>query len=221
MEVGNLLRTDFKPCKPGDTVEQALISLERQEVRFLPVVEDGAFLGLIGEAILLDADNSDLPIQAFSERWLPGKISFHQHLLDAFGVFSALRVGILAVLDDKEQYLGCLDAREVVWEIGKLPSMRTPGGIVVLEMAANDYHLSQIGQILESDDARLLGLLVNDVPAAYSRISVTIKTNKTDLTRVLQTFKRYDYEVVAVYHRGELELDLRDRYDALMRFLNM
>jgi acetoin utilization protein AcuB len=221
MDVTTLLRTDYKPCFPSDTVATALLALERHEVRFLPVVEDGKFLGLIGEATLLDAADDNMPIAELQMKWLPGKINGHQHLLDAFGIFSTLRVGVLAVVDDKEGYLGCIDARELVWEIGKLPSMRTAGGIVILEMAATDYHLSQIGQILESDDARILGLLVNDVPADYKRISVTIKTNKTDLTRVLQTFKRYDYEVVAVYHKGGLELDLRDRYEALMRFLDM
>jgi acetoin utilization protein AcuB len=221
MDVTTLLRTDYKPCFPSDTVATALLALERHEVRFLPIVENGKFLGLIGEATLLEAEDDNMPISRLQMKWLPGKINGHQHLLDAFGIFSTLRVGVLAVVDDNDLYLGCIDARELVWEIGKLPSMRTAGGIVILEMAATDYHLSQIGQILESDDARILGLLVNDVPADYKRISVTIKTNKTDLTRVLQTFKRYDYEVVAVYHKGGLELDLRDRYEALMRFLDM
>ncbi|MFW6095033.1 MAG: CBS domain-containing protein, partial [Bacteroidota bacterium] len=53
------------------------------------------------------------------------------------------------------------------------------------------------------------------------RIEVHVKVNVSDVTSILQTFNRYEYEVKA----SHLEMDKHDdlynsRYELLMRYLN-
>jgi hypothetical protein len=99
-------------------------------------------------------------------------------------------------------------------------SLENPGGIIVLEMSQNDYNLTEIAQIVESNDAKILSLFL----ASHSdstRLNVVIKLNKTEIGGVLQTFDRYGYYVKFSFNDEEDRDDLRENYDSLMNYLNI
>jgi hypothetical protein len=52
-------------------------------------------------------------------------------------------------------------------------------------------------------------------------MEVTIKVNREDLSRILQTFYRYNYTVKASFHHSDYENDMRDKLDEFMHFLNI
>jgi 3-dehydroquinate dehydratase len=95
-----------------------------------------------------------------------------------------------------------------------------PGGIIILEMGFKDYSMSQIAQIIESDGAHLLSASISSTNDPQ-KIELTIKVDKVDLSRILASFYRYNYNVVASYHQSEHNDDLKNRFDSLMHYLNM
>jgi hypothetical protein len=101
-----------------------------------------------------------------------------------------------------------------------LISADVEGGLIILEMAAEDYHLSEIAQILESNDLKVLNLLTRPI-AMSTQIEVIIKTHTRDLSRALQTFARYDYKVRVAEFEDVHDLNLNERYEQLMRYLNV
>ena len=52
-------------------------------------------------------------------------------------------------------------------------------------------------------------------------MNLFIKTNRTDLNPVIKTFLRYNYDIVAVFTEDENNDDMKDRYDAFIRYLNI
>ena len=97
--------------------------------------------------------------------------------------------------------------------------MEMPGSIITLEMNIRDYSMVEIAKIVESDDAKILAsYLTSSIDT--TKLEVTIKVNKTDITRILHTFSRYDYTVTASYNESEYYEDLKQRYEAFMRYLN-
>jgi hypothetical protein len=94
------------------------------------------------------------------------------------------------------------------------------GGIIELELNKNDYSLTQIASIVEGNDAKILSCYVTSTPDS-NKIEVTLKINREELTRILQTFNRYNYTVKASYHQAGFEDDLKTRFDEFMRFLNI
>ena len=92
--------------------------------------------------------------------------------------------------------------------------------IIILEVNNVDYSLSQISQIVEGNDAKILSAYVANVPNS-TKVEVTLKTNKEDLTRILQTFIRYNYIVKATFHQSSFEEDMRSRYDEFINYINM
>jgi hypothetical protein len=96
--------------------------------------------------------------------------------------------------------------------------MKEHGGILVLEMNQVDYSLAQIAQIVESNNAKILSSYITSNEES-THTEVTLKINTSNLTSIIRTFERYDYQVKAAYQDKAAEEDLRQRFDALMNFM--
>jgi hypothetical protein len=99
--------------------------------------------------------------------------------------------------------------------------MDQPGGIIVLEMVERDYSLSQIAQIVESNNVKVLSMYITS-PSDSIRLEVTLKVNATDLLSVIRTFERYNYDVKTwVSTNDSIDQFYSERFDLLMKYLNM
>ena len=72
---------------------------------------------------------------------------------------------------------------------------------MVLEVNEFDYSMAQIGQIVESNDAKILSsTILSD--ASSTKLDITLKINQEDLTSIIRNFERYDYVVKASFQNG-------------------
>jgi (p)ppGpp synthase/HD superfamily hydrolase len=99
--------------------------------------------------------------------------------------------------------------------------MDQPGGIIVLELVERDYSLTQLAQIVESNNVKILSMYITSRPDS-TKLEVTIKVNTNDLGSVIRTFERYNYEVKTwVSTDDSMENLYSERFDLLMKYLNM
>jgi hypothetical protein len=108
----------------------------------------------------------------------------------------------------------------LIENLASITAVDNPGGIIVLELNVNDFSLTEIAQIIESNDARLLSLYMTSQPDS-TRSEITLKIDRMDIQPILQTFLRYNYTIKASYFESDYTDDLRDRYDMLMNYLNI
>lgn len=102
----------------------------------------------------------------------------------------------------------------------EITALTNPGSIIVLELNHNDYSLTQVAQIVEGNDAKILGCFITSHPNS-TKIELTLKLNVTDVTSIIQTFNRYNYTVLGSFMKHDDEEDLlEDRYNLLMKYLN-
>jgi hypothetical protein len=133
---------------------------------------------------------------------------------------SSLKLTVLPVLNEHQQYLGLIPVTALLQQFSTLAATREPGGIVVLEMNIHDYSMTQIAQIVEGNDGKILSSYMNPLPDS-TRIEITLKINKEDLSAILQTFYRYNYNVKASFHQSEFSEDMKNRYDSFMNYINI
>jgi hypothetical protein len=131
-----------------------------------------------------------------------------------------LNLTLIPVIDEKELYKGCITLKGIVQNLSTMIAVQNPGGVIVLELNQNDYSVTQIGNIIESNDAKILSLHVSSSPDSM-RMEVTIKVNREDLSGILQTFYRYNYAVKATFHQGDFDKGMNDRLSEFMHFLNI
>ncbi len=220
MLVADLLTDEIPPLKQTDTVKMALDWMEQFKVSHLAVVNERELLGLVSEHELIDDNNPDELLMNIKGKLLRPIIHINQHTYDLLKVMMSFNLTLMPVLDDKEQYKGCISLKGLLQNISTMASVQNVGGVIVLEVNQVDYSLTQIASIVEGNDAKILSAHISSMPDS-NKVEVTLKINREDLSRILQTFYRYNYIVKASFQHSDFESGLRDKLDEFMHFLNI
>jgi hypothetical protein len=99
------------------------------------------------------------------------------------------------------------------------PFIKEAGGIIIVKKALIDYSMSQITQIVESNNGKLLGLFVSD--SDTETIEITIKVTLGVMNDIIQTFRRYNYEIISEHNEDNYINNLKERSDYLDKYLNI
>jgi CBS domain-containing protein len=215
----DLITQSVSTLHTSDSAIYALSLMEEYRVSHLPIVNNVDFLGLISEDDLYDYADPEAPIGAHKLSLSKPFVEAHQHIYEVIKMAAEQKLTLIPVLDAHNAYLGVIRLDDLVHTFAKLTAVDQPGGIISLEMNVHDYSVSEIAQIVESNDAKILSLYFSAVPDT-TKIEVTLKVNRLDLAPIIQTFNRYNYTIVASIFEDENE-ELQDRYDSLMRYLNV
>jgi hypothetical protein len=99
-------------------------------------------------------------------------------------------------------------------------AVNEPGGIIVLEISNRDNSLAHIAQIVEADNAQVLSSYVNSFENS-TRLEVTLKVNKTEITSLVASFERYEYDVIYYFGNEKFENEIHSNYRHLMNYLDI
>jgi len=202
---------------------KVLTLMEIFRVSHLPVVVGKEYFGVVSDKDIYDAEDFDEKIEKYiSPILLQPHVHASQHIFEVAGVALGCGVSVVPVLSDDHSYLGSITRTDLAFRLTELFSSGEPGGIIVLELTDVNYSLSQIAQIIEGNDARILSLYIHKPSPSTKELDVTIKVNVVDLSGIIQTFARYDYLIKATYmDQSQIKSLIDDRYDQFMRYINV
>jgi acetoin utilization protein AcuB len=208
----------LKTSDPGQT---ALNWMEIFRISHLPIVNNQDFLGLISDADIYDMNQPDEPIGNHTLTLFKPYVTTEQHVFEVIGLASRLKLTVVPVLDKNNHYKGVITTNDLIRHIAELSSLDQPGGIIVLEVIDRDYSLSQIAQIVEGNNVKVLSMYITSPPES-TKLEVTLKVNTGDLASVIRTFERYNYEVKTwVTDNDSMDQFYSERFDLLMKYLNI
>lgn len=207
--------------KTSDSGLRALSWMEIFRISHLPIVNNKEFLGLISDTDIYDLNMADEPIGNHHLSLFSPYVSADQHVYEVIELVSRLKLTVVPVLNQKKHYMGLITMNDLIHWFADLAGLKEPGGIIILELNQNDYSLTQIAQIVEENDAKILSMYLLSSSDSV-KLDLTLKINRTDLTSIIQTFNRFNYTIKAS-HMEDDELDnfFSDRYDSFMRYLNI
>jgi CBS domain-containing protein len=215
-----LINNSIIPLNLDDTSATGLSLMDDYRTSHIPVVNESEFLGLISEKDIYDMNDFESTMRMHISHLQNHYVYDYQHIYDVLRIASEMNLTLIPVVDEKSKYLGCITLQQLLNSFAGIISVNNPGGIIVLELSYNDYSLSEIAQIVESNDAKVISLFITSFPES-TKIEVTLKLNVINMAPVIQTFNRYDYFVKASYTENT-EFDyLKQRYDSLMKFLDI
>lgn len=210
-----------EPVSLLKTGSDILYHLDENKLNDIPVVENGNLIGSIVEADIYTLKDPDIALGKQTVNLKRDFVYDYHHLMEVIKVFAESKLSVLPVLDENDIYIGCVVREKLIQEVARMLAVGNPGAFIVVELNQNDYVLSQIAQIVESQDSKILNLFVPDSKDS-TKTDVIIKVNTMEIQALLQTFNRYNYIIKATYTEDEkMHDDLRERYDSLMRYLNI
>ncbi|GAB4376274.1 MAG: hypothetical protein Kow0075_03260 [Salibacteraceae bacterium] len=215
-----LIVENIPPLSTSHTGETALRWMDEFKVTHLSVVDDRKFLGTISESDVLGMADVGEAIGKYRELYNPTFVLQTQHIFEVVKVVNDHMLSIIPVLDSNETYLGSITIAQLMRIIAEMPVANHPGGIIVIEMNTNDYSLQNITGIIEENNVKILGTFITSHPDS-TKIQLTIKVNETDIASVISSLERHDYNVKWYGKNTDLDNDIRDRFDSLMKFLDL
>jgi acetoin utilization protein AcuB len=221
MQAKDIISEIIPSLKTSDTGQTALNWMEIFRISHLPIVNNQDFLGLISDADIYDMNQPEEPIGNHELTLFKPFVHEEQHLFEVIGLASRLKLSLVPVLDENEHFKGVITVSDLLRHMSSISSLDQPGGIIVLELLERDYSLSQIAQIVEGNNAKVLSMYITSPPES-TRLELTLKVNTNDLTSVIRTFERYSYEV-RTWHTADDNLDkfYSERLDMLIKYLNI
>ncbi|EDP72409.1 hypothetical protein FBALC1_14947 [Flavobacteriales bacterium ALC-1] len=218
MQLQKLVINDIKPLRITDNISDLQLLFNQLTYSHIPIINEGVYIGCISEtdAHCFDGAKSINDCKYTTEGFFVRPTT---NWLDVLEAFAQNDTNIMPVLDRNNKYLGYYELNDIIHLFNETPFFSEPGGILIVEKGINDYSFSEISQIVESNDAKLLGAFISKMDGDLARI--TIKIGNTSLNEVIQTFRRYSYNIVSGHEEDSYIESLKERSEYLNKYLNM
>jgi acetoin utilization protein AcuB len=215
-----LIADAIPPVHTSDSIQKAVDRMVEFRIRHLPIVNEDQFLGLLSENDLAGESDFQTPVGALALSLVNPYVLEEQHIYDVIRLFYERQLTVVPVLDANKNYSGLITINSLTEYFAALTSVEQPGGIIVLEINNKNNSLAHMAQIVESDNAQILSSYVRTFPDS-TRMEVTLKVNKQDISTIIATFLRYEYDIKATFNHTDDNDNSRDRYNSLMNYLNL
>ena len=220
MIASELIQSQVPVLRLSDTIKTALNYFEEYKLLQIPVIGPKGYMGLLEEEIALsNTENKEL--NDLQNVLLKHKIQDEEHLYSALTYFLKSNLCILPVIDVNQKYLGFITATDLFKKTCEWLSVDNLAGLLHLEIEQQNYSLVQIAQIVESSDAKIISCVCIPKKNEPSVLEVIIKINREELSSIIQTFERYEYKIIATFHKNIHQKGLDDRFDSFIRYLNI
>lgn len=203
-----------------DKVYQALQLMNDNQVTHLPIIDGEKFIGIISEDDLLQADNDHSDLTTLQQSFSSQSVKEDEHFLKAVQVAAENGLSVVPVISEENELTGTVTYTNLLRHASEFMSLKEPGGLIVLEMESNQYSFNEISKIIESNDAQITQLNTTNDPQT-GLMQVTIRINKPDVSDVVATFQRYEYNIKHYFGEELYVNELRNNYDNLMNYLKI
>lgn len=209
---------DIKPFELDTSIKDVQSVFNQLTYSHIPVVEKGEYIGSISETDAHCFDSEKL-LNEYRYALEPFFVKENTNWLDILEAFALKSANIMPVLNATNRYMGYYELSDIMDLFNHTPFLNEAGGIIVVEKGSRDYSFSEICQIVESNDAKILGVFISKIENDVTQ--ATIKIGHSGMNAITQTFRRYGYNVVSEHDEDKMQEELKERSDYLNKYLNI
>lgn len=217
----NYIDANLPTINCGDEGNKVLDIMENFKVSHLPIVEADDYIGLISDTVIYDLNLDSCSLDEKEVTLVSPFVFENRHIFEVIQLARHYELTVLPVLKADRKYLGAIKIAHLQEVVTNYFSVNEIGAVMILEMSINDYSLSQISQLVESNDVKILSLFTFHNTDS-NKLEVTLKLNATDISSVIETFVRYEYSIVGVFMDDSRLNDVyNSRYEQFMKYLSI
>ena len=218
MSLNQFIINDLTPTSPDTLIGELQDVFKRLTYSHIPVLKEGVYLGCLSETDVFCFESSEKVTDVFYaiEGFYVRDSSMWLTVLE---VFAENDSNIMPVLDADNNYLGYYQLNDIISMFNHTPFFSEPGGIIVIEKKYNDFSFSELSQIIESNNAKMLGAFISKVENDVTQI--TIKIGKSGLSSIFEAFRRYGYAIVSGHEDDGFLKTLKERSAYLDTYLKL
>lgn len=217
-EITNYITNDFRPIDSQETIASVQDFFADVNFSHFPVLENDTFIGSIAsdDVETFDTDKKAIDYKYTLERFFARKSMLW---LDVLEVFAKNHTNTVPVIDENNTYIGYYEMEDIMKFFQETPFLKEQGGIIIVQKGLLDYSMGQITQIIESNNGKILGCFISE--ADLENVQITVKIGVGPMNEIIQTFRRYNYEIISEHQEDAYINSLKERSDYLDKYLNI
>jgi acetoin utilization protein AcuB len=204
----------------NDPVSQALDLMADFHVTHLPVVTEDKLAGLVSEEYLLNIEDDSTLLSVLQSGFSMIAAHADSFFYEAVQLVNENGLTLVPVVAQELEYAGAIIATDLLKQIGRVSGVNDAGGIIVLEMEKVSFSFTEISKLVETNDAQIIQLnTYSDTPSG--NFYIILRINKAEISDIVATFQRYEYQVKYYFGEELYENELRNNYEHLMNYLSI
>ena len=217
-DLKDYITNDYKAIDTQETIGVVQDFFDDLTFSHFPIVEEGIFIGSI---VADDIETFDIDKKVTDYKYTLEHFFARENMiwLDVLEVFAKNHANLVPILDENNKYIGYYEIEDVIKFFHETPFLKEQGAIIIVSKNAIDFSMSQITQIVESNNGKLLGLFISN--SDLNTIEVTLKISVGLLNEIIQSFRRYNYQIISEHNEDNYINSLKERSDYLDKYLNI
>jgi len=217
MNITDYILKDFKPLTLKCKIDKAKKLCENLPITHIPVVEDGKLLGCFSQSDIRTIEDIEQTVENFTDLFYQYHSDTTSSTLELLSIFADNDANIIPVISENS-YIGYIELADILDVFSSTPFLANDGFILIVQKNNIEYSMSEISQIIESNNGVLLGAYQSEMTTDV--VTMTLKIASQEINEIIQTFRRYNYLIITE-HKDDFYLeDLKNRSDYLQKFLN-
>ena len=216
--LSDYITNDTKPFQSSESVSEIQYFFGDSTYSHFAIMEQEVYIGCLSA---VDAETFDASKTIAEYKYALEGFFVRENMswLDVLEVFAQNNTNFVPILNESNSYIGYYEITDVIKFLNETPFLKETGGIIVVQKPIADYSMSQITQIVESNNCKLLGVFVSE--ATVDMIQITIKITLGGMNDIIQTFRRYNYEIISEHQEDNYLNNLKERSEYLDKYLNI
>jgi CBS domain-containing protein len=219
MNVNDYILKEIKALTLKNTVGSAQKLFRNYPISHFPVIENGKLLGSFAEDDLQTIENSQEELVSYAHLLNSFFADEKATVLELLKIFADNDTTLIPVINSDKAYIGYYDLRDVLDVFSTNPFMIEESETLIVEKLEDDYSMSEVAQIVESNGGKLLGLYISEKRSGI--VQVTLKIVTKEINDMMHTFRRYDYNVISMHENDIYLEDLKNRSEYLQKYLEI
>jgi len=219
METAPFILNEYKAFTLSTKVSEAKLFFNETTFCCFPIINNNELVGIISENDIQGIDENDKTIEDYKYLFSFFFIEKSNNLIEIIKVFASNETNIIPVVNNKKEYIGYYDLIEILHIYNETPFLSNEGTVLLLEKEIRDYSFSELSQIIESNNGKLLGVFISETNA--TTVKLTLKFSSQDVNEIIQSFRRYNYKVLSNHEEDFYLEELKDRTNYLKKYLNI
>ncbi|WP_069129976.1 CBS domain-containing protein [Rhodohalobacter halophilus] len=217
-----LLNTDFTPLRPDSPISAVLAKMDAWHATQIPVLEPstGRLVGVIQFEDVADQKDESAPVNSI-QLHNPIFVYAGQHLFEVARLILQHEIRLLPVVDDEGGYLGVIEKKDILEAFSKMLNITTSGSVLTVDVAKEDFTISELVHLIEMEGAKILGLTVEQASGDNLRLRISIKISHIDTSAVVSSLQRHGYLTTTENRNDLFQTDISSRADELLRYLDV
>lgn len=219
MNINDFILKEIKELTLQSTVKSAQKVCKNLPITHIPVVENGKLIGCLPESDIQTIEDKDQKLSEYSYLLDNFYTNEKATLLDLIALFADNDCNLIPVLNKEMDYIGYYELSDILDAFADSPFLHNESETLIIDKDKSDYSMSQIAQIVEASNGKILGFYLSS--ENQNNIQITLKIITEDINEIIQTFRRYDYNVITQHEDDFYLEELKDRAAYLRKYLDM